>query len=142
MCDYQYKFSDVGSYFKKRHMAYQFISKLHFGARQDPIMTLSTNVETILQIKIKFVSSYFRTGSRKVNKITSEQIFCIKLYVYEQSKNDVVFYLHQSFLSLPLLTLAPTYKLFTSFTLQTEKIMLGLRKKLAIKAFITRFIYI
>ena len=46
----------------------------------------------------KFVSSCFYTGSWKVNKITTELIFCIKLYVYEQSKYNVVIYLHLSLL--------------------------------------------
>ena len=35
-------------------------------------MTISRNVEKILQIKIKFIYNVFNTGSGKINKITSE----------------------------------------------------------------------
>ena len=51
------------------------VSKWHFCTRQrsvESIMTLLTNVETILQIKINISSNQFNTGTGKVNIITSE----------------------------------------------------------------------
>ena len=84
-------------------------------------MTLSTNIKTFLQIRIKFVPSYFNTGSGRFNKITSGG-FCASDCTYMNNPHTMLFfYLHKSSLSFLILTLAPTNILFRIFTLQIGK---------------------
>ena len=87
-------------------------------------MTLSTNIKTFLQIRIKFVPSYFNTGSGKFNKITSGGFCASDCTCINNPHTMLFFYLHKSFL---ILTLAPTNILFRIFTLQIGKKSVSLK---------------
>ena len=97
-------------------------------------MTRSTNIEIILQKWRSNLSPTFLTPVlRRLTKWLVSRFFASNCTHINNPNTISLFYLRKSILSFPILTLAPTYKFFRIFTLQTGKTMVGVKQKLLLE---------